>query len=447
MEKPYVRYEIFAEVFDVGVGVSIKRAIQSYLKANNFAGKITDFTKTSDRMSATLEMYYNGKADFNIKTLTEHIMKSGRLPLNKNMKPSLEIIPVPCDYQIITEPSPTDISWQKLVEDLNKKTNDLEKESEDYKKLSENQEGTIKRLNESLQERTGRISSLEEKLISLQSKTSSTAYSAILSLYLPQFADTLLEASSDWNSLTEKNREFFLNQENIKSIVDYLNIKYDLGLNEEQFENWKKVMEETPSWEDSEKYKEIRKEKKNMNSIDLLIKQAEEMEAPEEIINILKEKAKEKSSDVDFEKIERESKEQFEKNKKIYLNIIEDEINYGALNTIKDSSNARIEKNSYIPVVCNVIRGTNKIRITIPHIAEEELEQEIYNSVIKAIGAKERNFSEAIENNGVFEVEIENEGNCVLTEDAINNIEKNKIFNKLGIPLEVIVLSEKIKNA
>ena len=94
----YVRYRISSEdVRDVGVGVAVKRAIDSFVNNHGYESRVTIEEKTSNRFSIILQIFEGGNPDLMIKALSEHITKSGRLPSNRNYHPNINIMPIPVD--------------------------------------------------------------------------------------------------------------------------------------------------------------------------------------------------------------------------------------------------------------------------------------------------------------------------------------------------------------
>lgn len=439
--RPYVRYKITADVHDVGVAVSISRAITSYLKANNYAGKLTNFEKSSDSMSAILEIFYNGRDDFNIKTIKHHIEESGRLPTKKNYQPKIEIVPVPCDFKVELETGPDDQSWQRTLEAVIKERDSAKKDLERYKVYNAKQEETIAGINVSLSERIDRVSELEEKLRSIESLTSKTAHSAVSSIYLPQFEEPLFETSADWELVSEENRAIFMNtdSDSIKSFTTYFNYKYKKSFTEDSFREWQEKMEKTKFAVDLPEYQEAEEGIKQFGSVDLLVKQAEELNVPLEIIDGLKDKAKQSNVEIKILKQKQDKiRTMFEKERELYKQIETERNNYSNYMTIVDSSRSRISNENHLPILFSINRDSNKLNIMIPHIGEGHLEPELYHILMDAIGVNDKII--------IKEGSLETNTNGCVNEDVITKIESNSLFKKLGLPLEVVVLSEKNNN-
>jgi len=89
-KSPYVRYRIFSDDSrDVGVGIAVKRAIDSFINNHGYEGKVTVGEKTSNRFSMVLQIFEGGNPDLLINALRDHITKSGRLPTNQSYKPTI----------------------------------------------------------------------------------------------------------------------------------------------------------------------------------------------------------------------------------------------------------------------------------------------------------------------------------------------------------------------
>src|SRR5574344_1912351 len=127
---PYVRYLIEGAIDDKGIGYTVKKAVSTFLENHNYEGKVNLVDSNSNHFSCILELYDNGKDDFNIRALKHHIDNSGKLPTKKSLRPEINIKPIPQNYSEVKqengEESTNFDAYQITIEELNSKLSQRE---------------------------------------------------------------------------------------------------------------------------------------------------------------------------------------------------------------------------------------------------------------------------------------------------------------------------------
>lgn len=373
-KSPYIIYEITANLHDKGIGYSIKKAINTFLATHNLEARVTDFEAHSDRMSARLEIFYNGNLDINARALLDHINNSGQLPTKNTHKPEITIVPLERDETPTIVQSADNISWQKTLEKV-------QEEFEAYKKQYEaeigQKEQTIQYLSDSLNERQkviarqGKdIKTLEERIASAKPSVFNAPSDAIINTYLPKSEELVFEVAADFVSINE-NKERETVQKTDCTLFDYLRTIHGISFTTEQeYSSWKEKMN-TPSYIESAlneyetKKKEIFAEKELLNiaqekgvSGELLEFLKNKVEKSEEIIKVIDENIKTK-------------KESYQKEKQKYDEINEIEDRFKKFKQIQEKAHHRKLQHATLPLLVEIL-GSEAGQITVPIISSKD---------------------------------------------------------------------------
>lgn len=373
-KAPYIIYEITANIHDKGIGYSIKKAVQTFLATHNLEARVTDFEAHSDRMSARLEIFYNGNLDINARALLDHINNSGQLPTRNTHKPEITIVPLERDETPTIVQSADNISWQKTLEKV-------QAEFEAYKKQHETEIGqkeqTIQYLSDSLNERQkviGRqgkeIKILEERIASAKPSVFNAPSDAIINTYLPRSEELVFEVAADFVSINE-NKEREAIQKTDCTLFDYLRTIHGINFTTEQeYSSWKEKMK-TPFYVESA-LNEYETKKKEIFAEKELLNIAQEKGVSGELLEFLKNKVEksEETIKVIDENI-KTTKESYQKEKQKYDKINEIENRFKQFKQIQEKAHDRKLQHATLPVLVEML-GPEAGQITIPIISTRD---------------------------------------------------------------------------
>jgi hypothetical protein len=302
--KPYVRYRLEAEVGDKGLGFSIRRALKAYLDSNGYAATVIAEHTSSDRFVATINFLDNGKYDFNMSALREHLRNSGRMPTNANAQPKISISPMPIEGYVVQkeEGGESDVSWQKTV----KKLSDEVRDKEDLVKA---RNAEITNLTRSLSEKQraydselSKRESLEKKLEGSTMALFNSPLTAVLQGYVVDSLDMLVELSYDWQGLVDNGDNLIFADARTDGRgmdkMTYLNKKFGLSFrNEAELRAWADEISRHNSWEETPLGKQLTTQKNQYNANLEVLKSAESFGASPEVVDMLRKAAAPEKAD------------------------------------------------------------------------------------------------------------------------------------------------------
>ena len=383
--QPYVRYSIEADVNDKGIGFSIKRAIQAFLKSHSMEGLVTDFNPSSDHLEAVLEVYDNGNPDLNMSALIEHVHKSGRMPSNRKVVPTVKIKPIPLgkglDNVIVPEKATDDLYWQKTIESVR----------ENYEGRIKGLETELSMLTHSLAQRQTSVDELATQKKNLEARlnakdvTFDSPLTAILNGYLRDAASLIFDADADWTKL-DGDRKIFVNlRKNITDKISYVNSKYGLSFKSEQdFEDWRSNIGQYSKWEETPEGQNAVKEK-NQLAINLKVfEDAQKAGASEDVIRALRPLVSEdkvKESERKAESV----KENFDESKAKCDAVKDSDKSYAVFRAVQITSAEREKSGRDFPIVMHFgqakrfgLKSLPSLQIYLPSVDKEcEFEKEI----------------------------------------------------------------------
>jgi len=387
---PYVRYRISSEdTKDVGIGIAVKRAIDSFVNNHGYESKVTIAEKTSNRFEIILQIFEGGNPDLMVTALREHISNSGRLPSNRKYKPDVKIEPIPCSEGVrIIQESGDQIAFQKEREDYQRRLDEKEREVEDITRVIGARQKVIDRqLNE--------IKTLETALEGPIITKYTDPFDLLANTYLPKSIEDLVEASDDWEIiLKSKDETLFTSnaQEQEINFLIYLNKKYGLKFkSEEEFDKWKIRLSSAKSWQETPEAKELTGTITQIDTDLNLYEIAKSSGASEETLRFLEgtvEKNRQRSKEL-RQNSTLQSKE-FEESRKAYelIALQDPKKSYTGLMKVLGNSDARSRKKSEFPILATTKPGSeNKIlRFYMPVFDHEcSLEQHLYSLIQTSI--------------------------------------------------------------
>lgn len=356
--KPYVRYRIQGKTEDRGVGFAIKQAVQTFIKSHGYEARVVGFNATSDSFSADLELYDNGKLDFNARTLYEHILNSGRMPTTTKKRPTLEISPLPCDYCV--EEGPRD--YEGLAKTIEKLGDDIRAREKEIK----SRDATISSLTKSLGERQKSLDSIQrrvEELEVLLDKSIPAQHddplSALWYHYLSRHAETVSEALNQWDNLDSGERELFLKL-GTEQEISYLGLFNEVtGTNfqsDSEFrqwqEHWKSIISGGKDGLLSDKEKELQKRQEEQTTNLGILDLAKQNGASPELIQSVQKVIEQRKHFLSAleEAVAQEQQDQA-REKEAYLKLNEVEAVYNKISELFTYSVIRAEEGKILPVI------------------------------------------------------------------------------------------------
>lgn len=433
--SPYVIYEITASIHDKGIGYSIKKAVNTFLATHNLEARVTDFEAHSDRMSAKLEIFYNGNLDINVRALLDHINNSGQLPTKNTHKPEITIEPMDRDETPTIVQSADNISWQKTLEKV-------QAEFEAYKNQHETEIGqkeqTIQYLSDSLNERQKVISRqgkeiklLEERIASAKPSVFNAPSDAIINTYLPRSEEAIFEVTLDFASITD-NKEREAVQKSDCTLFDYLRMVHGINFTTEQeYSSWKEKMN-TPSYVEST-LNEYETKKKEIFAEKELLNIAQEKGVSGELLDFLRNKVEnsEETIKVIDENI-KTTKDSYQKEKQKYDKINEIEDRFKQFKQIQEKAHDRKLQHATLPVLIEML-GLEAGQITVPIISSKDS----FADYIKSFAT--RHF------NGGASISVEEKENNITYRSKFGQNgfqpKEDYLLAALGLKIEYIVLT------
>ena len=253
--RPYVRYRVFADVDDRGIGFSIQQALRTFLDNHGYQTTISVTGRSSDRFEAVINIFDNGHYDFNATALLEHVRNSGRMPTSRTHQPTINITPLPCDFNEIEQipEQLSDLQWQGVVNSLNQR---LMSQEEEYTTNLGSKELTIKGLTDALDERQKVIGAKDAELKRLKKVVDEgvqviypDAISALVNGYLNGFDEILFDLSTDLASLVDSDNLEMLKVARPKDYIAYVNRRFGTSFELiEDITNWVKSVRGCSSW-------------------------------------------------------------------------------------------------------------------------------------------------------------------------------------------------------
>ncbi len=443
---PYVAYRISGEVNEKGIGYSVKKAIHPFLEHHGFEGRVHLLDPTSGHFEVILELYDNGKYDFNVKALYEHLNVSGQI--SDKARPNILIVPIPLreGVRIITE-SADHIAYQKTIGGLQKSLDE--------------REGTIERLTMSLRERQeviGRkveeIKDFTKQIEALSLVGYSSPLQAAVRLFVPKSLDSLVEATTDLIDLDKAGlRDFFAeNYRTIKDYLQYVNQRFNLDFKtKEEFEKWQEQIAGLNKWQDTLEGKRITKQTGEFEADKNLIQLAETSGASEELLSTLRTGVEKSLRKLEELKAESEGvSSRFSKEREKYELVKDSKSKYNVFNRIAGNAEKRRQAGERLNILAEVRTNIPTIRFYVPSTdLSSELERLIHQQVSRAVSA---NYTLAQEEygEGVIVLEaVEKPGKAKNVRDlarSVARLQKPKsplnhlLFSALGITPEIITL-------
>jgi len=446
-KSPYVRYRIFSDDSrDVGVGIAVKRAIDSFINNHGYEGKVTVGEKTSNRFSMVLQIFEGGNPDLLINALRDHITKSGRLPTNQSYKPTINIEPIPCNggVQVVQE-SADHLAFQKEREGYVKK---IDEKEDDIANLTR----AIGARQRVIDEQSSRLKTLESALKCSSATEYTNPFDLLAHTYLPKSIDDLIEATDDYETLLKsENESFFVSpaQEGEISFLTYLDKRYGLKFkSKEEFEKWRKKMSSSKTWDETPEARELNSSIAKINADVKLYEIAKSSGASEETLNFLKQSVEaNKPKFLELKSSGESSSKDFEKSRKAYELIASKnpEEAYNQLMIVLGRSDARSRKQSDLPIIATTKPGTELkvLRFYLPTFDYASvLEQHLHNLIESSIVPKkdyrisQSNYDEQIR---ILDIESTKEKRLSLD---YTKLTKDPIFNALGLKPRILAVKE-----
>lgn len=438
-KKPYLIYRVHGNIHDKGVAYAVKTAMGTFLKSHGFAGKVTGLDASSTEFEAFLEIFDNGKHDFNMNALMDHISVSGRLPSDRNIRPEIKITPISHDQsvQFITPAKNEDVAWQKTMEQ--------------YQQTIAGQEKTIGSLTQSLQERQKVISEKVQQINKLENivrqetpMLMASPSEAIARSYLRQGLDLLLEVSADFSELIERRQKdnYVKAEGQIHSRIEFLN--QSLGLNFKQIseaEAYVKRIGTYQSYTDMPEVSEALKLKKQINVDEQALAQIKKMGASEAMVELARQNIESsKSNFASLEKKAESLKQEFETGRKIREQLPELDKAYEVMSRVAANSKNRSNKGEF-PILAYNSSETG-LNILMPSISPHDpLESYIQKALMGLYGHTSSEIVVKQRPENLVAISLAN-GKRDLRDfsQPIEQLARDPVMNSLGAKLRVIYL-------
>lgn len=451
---PYVRYLIEGAINDKGIGYTVKKAVNTFLESHNYEGKVNLVDSNSNHFSCTLELYDNGKDDFNIRALKHHIDNSGKLPTKKSLRPEISIKPIPQNYSEGQQTNEVGIkentkfnAYQKTIEELNSKISQRESSFQNLTNVFNERQKIINEQNKE-------IRNLEARLETARPKQYSNAREALFNSYVSGGLETLIELSEGITELDHASGRNYYEQKsgNVGTFIDYIKDQSGIEVNNEaELNKMAKRMGSFSSWEETPISKENKKAYEGFETNKKILEFAQTSGATPDIVQILSEKINANEKEIEMRKISEEvERNKFFKEKEMLNNLEVLRSNYRILENIRKSSKEREESGAVLPILAKINREEGqRISFSIPFIQENDpyqnyLMQITYSQLKNVSGVK---ISQKTEGDSfVWEASFSRE---VPLEDAnkkiykcIDSIKKDELTRALGVIPKISLLEE-----
>ena len=464
MEKPpYVAYEINADIKDKGIAFAIKRAIGTFMINHGFEHRIDDFEANSNRFSAVLEIYDNGKYDFNINAFLEHIHHSGRLPTDSKLKPVIEIRPVPREEYFQPQQERDDIAWQKTVEGLQRKVDEEKSQRQDaingLKKQLISSEESVRSLTKTLQTRQEVIDRQSKNIKDLERKVRegipvkySDPISAVVNCYLTNYQKEFFEAVSEWDFLKPADRGILVEcqKRGLEKLnyIGYLNLRVgEIGgkkfADEEEFSRWFDSIGSAENVVQLQEYKKVSQDIERMEKDSRLVSSIEEQGASPELLESLKEVRR--MHETRKSKSEKQLKVivgEFESEKERYLKLKDSEERYSITEDFLNNANERRKREIRFPIVISVNPESSEIYLPSAD-GDSDFQKHLTERVLGFLGEEIRGELKQQKNSQFMVLKIDRKGEEI--QEKLDKIKKgipeDDVLKALGLKPVITVVS------
>ncbi len=453
--KPFVRYNLSADITDRGIGFSIKRAVLAFMKSNGYEARISDFNASSNNFNAILELFYSPgtNPDFNTKTLLEHLSKSGRMPMDRTVKPeNVTITPMPCDFDLSIPDGHGHEACQKTIDSLNGKNANLETMVRDQEKVITSITQTLEQRQRIVTERDKQIGNLEAQLKRKTLSHYDDPALAIADGYIAHGAEDFFDASEDFEELARnKDLDTLLKFQTEKpTYVGYINAKYGLGFSDEKdFNSWMEQMKNIGELEQTQDYQKIEKEKKKIEANRNVLEVAEQTGASDEVISALKKAVEEGSKQrTDLDNQVETLRQKHERERESYATIVEPVKAYQSFIPLFERTSARKESKKEISFLIDKNDEVSQLppcRIFMPSVGQGSgLEKYVSEKISSFFDKEQFNiiYKEGDNTFGFFEISPKKEEylNDKYLEKIGAELSGDKVLNALGIKPRFVFL-------
>jgi hypothetical protein len=447
--KPYVRYELSGDINDRGLAFSVKKAVRAYFDAQGFEGHIHDLESNNSRFTAIVEIYDNGKQDFNITHLLNHIKISGRMPTDQTIKPEIHARTIPVDANITINEEVGKEAYESTIRGL--------------KEQLAGKEEAIAGITRALTQRQGelrtaqtRVTELEKAAQRGQSKRYSNARDAILHSYLKTSLDVLTSIVSDFQELEETENRDLITSPEVGSLkfIDYVNSACKTHIKDEsELATSLEQVQKYGTWDKTDKAKANSKRLSEIEANEKLLQTARSIGVAQDVIVSLEAKVREGFNEKkQIQEQEKMGKESFDRDIRIAGEIEVLRTRYGALRRILNSSQERKELEAELPLLVELKTGDKpSITFTLPIAARDSAYFTYLSCVAKAAMADAMHIEEEY-----IEEERKTDGDFVSTtitldtkntagftsqaEEAIKTIITEPLTKALGAKLRITCL-------
>lgn len=448
--KPYMRYRITSTLPERGAGFSIKRAVNAYLTAQGFSGRVTDFVASNDNFEAIVEIFDNGNYRFDPTVLRDHILKSGRLPTDRNIRPGekdIEIRSLPCDAVIsVLEKSKDQIGYEKSLEQFQKRI--VEGEAT-IQSLTESLAGRQKAINQIVIEKND----LERRLANSAPKVYDTPENALSNCYFTCDSTILLESAIDLDRLQKDGLLglFTCNGNAPVAYAAFLNNQYKTQFeNDSAVDKWKELMKKTQTWEDTQEAKKLEEERKRLATDEEVLSLAREKGASSEVLALLdKTIAEEKLRYETFEAGLVDSKSIFDSQRQLYSQLDEVRAKYEEFRDICERSRKRTEKNIFLEGIVGIQTGSlPSISVVIPALVGLDPIEGYVHSLVSEFEVPNVKVQKTADNESVkfsisyASVSMADSDLRTRGRKLVESFIRDSLFRELGIKMKLITLEE-----
>ncbi len=455
--KPYVRYELDADITDKGIAFAAKKAINTFLKTHGFDGHVRDLEASSDSFHAVLEIYDNGKYDFNVAALYEHLEASGRLPSKGDIRPKIKIKPLNCEAALeIIPKNKDDIGYRKAIEDLNERLDT--KDGEINKR-----EDTIKSLNDILGERQTAIDESQRRIVILEQRAKEmlpeqygSAKKALVDGYLRGALDDYFELSVEIHELEEANSlAAFKHLKGARiPFAAYVNARCGTAFsNDTELEQLIKSMTGVAEWQSTAEAKRLEEAKSQNDANQEILELAQKKSVSPEILETIKMQVKKSKPDLEqlARKVE-EIKRDFKRDKELVDSLDSLYGDYKVYQGIIQSSEKRTERGIALPIMIELVKNSSEIALYMPYNDEKcALEKEL-NKIFTETASRYASADAKVPRRVCEDKHIKIiasmpnnlQGNSLfnITEYIGETIRKANIFKALGVTPKVTLFQE-----
>lgn len=455
--KPYVRYRISSDdIKDKGICFTAKRAVTSFFQGHNIPHRFQDFSPSESSLDLIVELFPS-ENDYNIGALQKHLETSGRIPSSTKLKPSFQIIPVPCDYIFQKKDENnhnSSVAWEKTIGKLQEIVSTKDKEIEGLKTAlaqSKDEEEQV----------FSRIQSLEQALEAFDIGGTSNPIDFILNTYFKREPISLFEAGADYQIASNINYNALLSFSENTDFLTYVNGLSNLSFKSEgEFREWlKEVGSRGDSFEESSRSKSLLKRLNEIDADNNLFEMAKESGSSQELIALIKTKLEGSRKEAKRIKLELEDyRGRFDKEKEISTLFENVDPNYQEIKDMISRSKERRDNSPPLYIFSRIsLAGEGTLRFYLPCFdSGEKLERLLHQYVSGYFIPREgysmqsqpySDFGSVInvkrngEEEGTFiPIDFDHIASLISTNSSL--MENDKLLNFLGIKTKLVSLIE-----